>query len=1465
MAAIKLQRQHKALSGIESKNHFLSNETLLQLVGSDSFESILKKYRNERLRSFRDKYREFDHKITKLKDSEKNIEKRRKLLNEWFLNIQSYFGYANFIQDKINHWEEGTIPFLRSDNNSHSVSVLNCNDNSLPMDLETSGYYLTTLDGNTLYKSSKKETLSEQVERFIKDSGSAEVILFLPQSAYYFRAESKTASQYLEINWDQILLDDNDDALSLATHICHADFFSYSLTTTDESNDEEHLDAESTEEEEEESSSSGVNKTPTTLSSSLFKEDLEQARKITEELHNQVTLALEILINERLDIDNDLKKKAQKVQHNEHVAHDLFKDGLFVLYRVLFILYAESKKFLPVENEQYASFYSMEHLRNWAEEFLKKERQGLADSDGTYLWGAFRSLFTLLRRGIELKGGESVSAFNGQLFAPDQSPMFDEGPELRDKAVAQALIILTKVGGLESGRRLHFANLGVEQLGAVYEALLAQKPVIVREKSTWVPAHGGGLGLVTEKLADALEMPHFENIEQSLKKANKRKSKKQSAGDLTSYISPFRPGFTPDIGKFIIAPLGGQKRQTASFYTPTKLSEFLVKRTLKPQVEGKSSKEILALRIVEGAVGSGGFLISAMRYLGEELLKAKIREKKLSLRGRKPEQEDLQICKREILENCLFGVDLNPLSLELCRTSLYLEALVKNQPLPFLHHHLKSGNSLIYADFLQKSQCSWDGATEFPSLFNIFDEALNIEKKIYEAWDKKQEAFKKKPDSENIKKQVSDNKSILKKERNQFISEEWADWAIKSQNQVNEMLQLTRKYYQDFDKIQNEGTIVDDLDLRHKDRLAWIPDLDDVLIEAEGIEVNFTLEEARKKALVREHGISGYNQMVRHQRAFSRLKALGDLWCSQWFWPIDQMKHYPTLTKYKELTDYLLNTETLDRTKEYKSTLSKEAKSILKIVMQTAKEHKFFQWNVEFAQIFADTNYGGFTNLISNPPWKVVGVKDKDVYPEYDPQFLSSKTNLKSERIHKLSLINNNPILKWYTQNNANSRLSKLWQHGLLSPLPTNGKIDLAVLFTLAAERLVSDKNGRIGLLVSRSTVFNNKGTIELRKRFFKEWGLQEAITLVNNNLIFEIASYLQFTCIVGQLKKKSIPKFVHGIIDLNLLDHVDKVLDNKTKNSIHEYYNMDINDITYFSQETLSIPAISSNQQIRIAKAIHQTSGNSVYLKDISCTAKAGLDRTASPKKGITIYSENKNKSSNLFTIPVVKGRDFSRFFFNNKYDDEQLASNKYFEEIGIPIKMKKVAWRAISRATDQRTLICAVIPENIYHDQNVYSIFIPNKEYELAFCLGSLPLDFISKFSTGGNRSLSEIQSLPLANYKSGFLEKGVALISKNTSDTIVQAQVDALSWLHYGFLQPEMSRENLIWALDYQFDTLKRNSPDYVEEIIKYYDEYSKDKSLHWIDENPLFKLKADNVVDIKVKEAKKSKSTKKKKRA
>lgn len=300
---------------------------------------------------------------------------------------------------------------------------------------------------------------------------------------------------------------------------------------------------------------------------------------------------------------------------SDHGARVL-EQSLTMVYRLLFLFFAEARDLLPVWHPVYRDAYSIGALC----------RQVMARPDARGVWPAVQAMARLAHAGWH--GGDlTVTAFNGRLFAPARTP-FGEGRGVPDRAASRAVLALgTSVD--RSGRRpIRFHDLGVEQLGAVYERVLEYEAI--------------------------------------------------------------RSG-----PRLNLRPTSTERKTTGSFYTPRPITEFLVRRTLGPLVEGRSSEALLGLRIVDPAMGSGAFLVAACRFLTERL------EQALAAEGTWTESDASDDARAElartVAERCLFGIDLNPTAVQLARVSLWLTTLAAGRPLTFLDHHLATGNSLVGA------------------------------------------------------------------------------------------------------------------------------------------------------------------------------------------------------------------------------------------------------------------------------------------------------------------------------------------------------------------------------------------------------------------------------------------------------------------------------------------------------------------------------------------------------------------------------------------------------------------------------------------------------------------------------------------------------------------------------------------------------------------------------------------------
>ncbi len=299
---------------------------------------------------------------------------------------------------------------------------------------------------------------------------------------------------------------------------------------------------------------------------------------------------------------------------------DAFEQSLTIVYRVLFLLFAEARGLVPVWHPIYRDNYTVGSL---ASAVVRNPR-------ARGLWDALQAISRLAHAGCQA-GSLRVTPFNGRLFAPARTPLA-EARRVTDESIARVLRALTSRPGPSGLVRetIAYADLGVEQLGSVYEGVLDYSP-------TWRP-----------------QAPHVELTRGS-----------------------------------------DRRKRTGTFYTPRSITAFLVRRTLAPLLVEAAPAAILALRILDPAMGSGAFLVSACRYLASAFEAALVRTGACAASDL--DDRDRAAFRRTIAQRCLFGVDVNPMAVQLARLSLWLATLAAERPLTFLDHHLRVGDSLVGA------------------------------------------------------------------------------------------------------------------------------------------------------------------------------------------------------------------------------------------------------------------------------------------------------------------------------------------------------------------------------------------------------------------------------------------------------------------------------------------------------------------------------------------------------------------------------------------------------------------------------------------------------------------------------------------------------------------------------------------------------------------------------------------------
>jgi hypothetical protein len=261
-----------------------------------------------------------------------------------------------------------------------------------------------------------------------------------------------------------------------------------------------------------------------------------------------------------------------------------------------------------------------------------------AELDLRGVWPTFQAISRLAHTGCRA-GDLEVTAFNGRLFAPSRAPRLDRR-SLDQAHVREALLAIstTCASPNRAAVRIAFDDLDVEELGAVYEGLLDHAPRIARE----APA--------------ARRQPLRVRLERSAT---------------------------------------ARRKETGTFYTPRPLTEHLVRQTLEPIVRERAAEQILELRVVDPAMGSGAFLVAACRYLAERYEHALVRDG--ACHPTDIGAADRAGFRRLVAQRCIFGVDSNPMAVQLARLSLWLTTLAADRPLTFLDHHLAVGDSLVGA------------------------------------------------------------------------------------------------------------------------------------------------------------------------------------------------------------------------------------------------------------------------------------------------------------------------------------------------------------------------------------------------------------------------------------------------------------------------------------------------------------------------------------------------------------------------------------------------------------------------------------------------------------------------------------------------------------------------------------------------------------------------------------------------
>jgi hypothetical protein len=485
----------------------------------------------------------------------------------------------------------------------------------------------------------------------------------------------------------------------------------------------------------------------------LFDRSLKYQDEVTDALGEQVRRAVEVLIQalDKADQDRD-RELLRDVKESE-----LYEAALTVMMRLVFLLSAEERGLLLLGDERYEANYALStlrmQLRKESEEILERRWDAWSR-----LLAIFRAVFggiehenlRLPALGGSLFDPDRFPFLEGRAKGSDWRTDTAKPLPIDNRTV---LLLLEAIQQFQ-GRTLSYRALDVEQIGYVYEGLLERTVKRTAEvtleidgtksaKSPWVrlaeleSARLDGAERLTELLqersgssASRVRNDLAKPVDDTL--ADRLLATCHGDTALRDRIKPYAHLVRTDpwgyplvypAGAFIVTT-GSDRRETGTHYTPKSLTEAIVTETLTPVVyaglaEGKpreqwvlkSSAELLDLKICDPAMGSGAFLVQACRWLAERLVEAwshaEAAGKAVSVDGEDldipdgkellPRDADARtvIARRLIAERCLYGVDLNPLAVELAKLSIWLVTLAKGRPFGFLDHNLRCGDSLL--------------------------------------------------------------------------------------------------------------------------------------------------------------------------------------------------------------------------------------------------------------------------------------------------------------------------------------------------------------------------------------------------------------------------------------------------------------------------------------------------------------------------------------------------------------------------------------------------------------------------------------------------------------------------------------------------------------------------------------------------------------------------------------------------
>jgi hypothetical protein len=743
------------------------------------------------------------------------------------------------------------------------------------------------------------------------------------------------------------------------------------------------------------------------LMDQLDEDSHKSAYAVTKDLKEGIINAVELLANEALFYKKQILK--QEFEESDDAFEQQIKDDcLTMVYRMLFVFYAESRPdlgILPMNDQVYEKGYSLDMLRELEQVQLNSE----SARNGYFFHESLQHLFDLLNHGYRYKEVNNKSFTINRL----DTPLFDDEKFHHLKSIKfrngiwQNIICQLSLSQRKSGKargRISYANLGINQLGSVYEGLLAYRGFFAEQD--YIEVHEAGKPNEGTFVVPRSRIDDFETNEILKDEEGKVKI-------LTK-------------GTFVYRLSGRDRQQSASYYTPEVLTRTTVKYTLKPILARLEKKEIKAddlldLKILEPAQGASAFQNEVVNQIADAYLDAKQIELKKKVPA-KDYQDQLQRVKAFIATNNVYGVDINPTAIELGKLSLWLNVIHKDMEVPYFGYRLGVGNAVVGTwlkvykkeDFIFKPRKTGDTIGE---------------KK--EWWEKAPEmrAYSKGKLSrgeEEIYHFLLPDKNMAPSAGIKLLKAEYPAEAKRVSEWRAEFTKPIRA--DEFGVLQSICTKIDELLEEHYS-------FQNLINQYTGEKKNFFGHEQPQEAMFTAYDEKDQlaQQRHKHNAPYFKLKMVMDYWCALWFWDMRDAVELPTRKQWYEdirniieldLDTFISDEEDLFQSmaaeqgklfeepkqatlKAYRSGKEKQVSlenikkyanradlfenKRLDIVKDLANRYKYFHNQLEFIEVFKSNN--GFDVIVGNPPWLKVLFEEKQLIAEKYPEIMIRDTS----------------------------------------------------------------------------------------------------------------------------------------------------------------------------------------------------------------------------------------------------------------------------------------------------------------------------------------------------------------------------------------------------------------------------------------------------------------------------------------